>query len=79
MTVLLRFADLKARGIVSNWVSLRLWIEREGFPPGRLIGPNSRAWTEAEVDEWIASRPTEAKPAPRRKAHDESAADARPA
>jgi hypothetical protein len=39
-------------------------IKDDGFPPGRMIGPNSRAWTEAEVDAWIKSRPT-AGPAPR--------------
>ena len=47
MTVLLRFADLKARGIVSNWVTLERWKRLYGFPPGRLIGPNTRAWEEA--------------------------------
>ena len=31
---LLRFRDLKDRGIVSNHVTLKRWIEREGFPPG---------------------------------------------
>ena len=54
---LLRFADLKERGVVSNWVTLRNWIEREGFPPGRRLGPNTRAWTEQEINEWVASRP----------------------
>ena len=57
MTKLIRFADLKARGIVRNWPTLRLWIEREGFPPGRHLGPNTRAWTEAEIEDWIAARP----------------------
>ena len=55
---MLRFADLKARGIVSNWPTLKLWIEKENFPPGIKLGPNSRAWPEAEVEEWLASRPT---------------------
>jgi len=56
---LLRFADLKARGIVNNRMTLRRWIEREGFPPGRLLGPNSRCWIDQEIAEWIAARPTE--------------------
>jgi Prophage CP4-57 regulatory protein (AlpA) len=64
MTKLLRFRDLQARGIINNWPSLKARINRDGFPPGRMIGPNSRAWTEAEVDAWIKSRPT-AGPAPR--------------
>lgn len=57
MTRLLRFADLKERGVVSNWVTLRRWIDREGFPPGLLLGPNSRAWSDAEISSWLASRP----------------------
>jgi predicted DNA-binding transcriptional regulator AlpA len=55
--VLLRFADLRARGIVKNWMTLRRWIEREGFPPGVKLGPNSRAWWEQDVMAWLASRP----------------------
>jgi Prophage CP4-57 regulatory protein (AlpA) len=54
---LLRFTDLKARGIVNNWVTLGRWIKDEGFPPGRKIGPNTRAWTDEEVATWLESRP----------------------
>jgi hypothetical protein len=64
MTKLLRFRDLQERGIIPNWPTLRARIDRDGFPRGRMIGPNSRAWTESEVDAWIKSRPT-AGPAPR--------------
>jgi len=64
MTVLLRFKDLQARGIVPNWPTLRVRIERDGFPRGRMLGPNARAWTELEVESWLASRPTTG-PAPR--------------
>jgi predicted DNA-binding transcriptional regulator AlpA len=53
---LLRFADIKARGIVKNWVTLRNWIEREGFPAGFKTGPNTRCWTEAEIEAWLQSR-----------------------
>ena len=56
MTVYLRFRDLKARGIVTNWTTLRNWQKREGFPPGILLGPNSRAWPEDEIDRWLAGR-----------------------
>jgi hypothetical protein len=56
MTVLLRFADLKARGIVGNWITLKRWIEREGFPPGVKLGPNTRAWAEDEIEQWLATR-----------------------
>jgi predicted DNA-binding transcriptional regulator AlpA len=57
---LLRFSDLKKRGIISNWPTLHRWIKFEGFPPGMLLGPNSRAWTDDEVAEWIAKRPSAA-------------------
>jgi hypothetical protein len=55
---LLRFSDLKERGIVRNWPSLKRWVETIGFPPGRMLSPNTRVWTEAEIEEWLASRPT---------------------
>jgi hypothetical protein len=55
---LLRFADLRTPGIVQNWPTLRRWIEFEGFPPGRKLGPNTRAWTDEEIANWIAERPT---------------------
>jgi hypothetical protein len=54
----LRYADLKARGIVNNRANLGNWIKKYGFPPGQMIGPNTRAWTEAEVEVWLAARPT---------------------
>jgi hypothetical protein len=52
-----RFRDLKEAGIVKNWVTLKRWIEKHGFPPGRLLGPNTRVWTEAEIEAWFLSRP----------------------
>jgi predicted DNA-binding transcriptional regulator AlpA len=52
----LRFTDLVARGILKNRVTLANWI-KHGFPPGRLIGPNTRAWTEEEIETYLASRP----------------------
>ena len=57
MTTLLRFTDLQERGIVQNWVTLRRWIEHEGFPPGKKLAANTRAWTEQSVEEWLATRP----------------------
>jgi predicted DNA-binding transcriptional regulator AlpA len=55
---LLRFSDLQARGIVVNWTTLHRWVARGNFPPGRYLGPSTRVWTEAEIEEWLASRPT---------------------
>jgi hypothetical protein len=59
----LRFRDLKARGVVDSWQCLNNWIDHEGFPPGKLLGPNVRAWSEADVVAWLESRPTDRKPA----------------
>jgi predicted DNA-binding transcriptional regulator AlpA len=59
MSVVLRFRDLKARGIVSNHMTLKRWIEREGFPPGRWLGRNTKVWAESEIEAWLASRSTE--------------------
>jgi hypothetical protein len=56
--VVLRYNDLKARGIVGNWPTLLRWIEREGFPPGFQLAANTRAWFEADVEAWLRSRPT---------------------
>lgn len=56
--VLLRFKHLKQRRVVENWPTLKRLVETQGFPPGRLLGPNTRVWTEAEIDNWIDARPT---------------------
>jgi len=58
----LRFPDLVGRGIINSRMTLHRLIRDHEFPPGVLITPNARAWDEAEVDEWIASRPTAKKP-----------------
>jgi len=59
MTVLLRYRDLKARGIVRNRMTLRRRIQKDGFPLGRMTGPNERTWTADEIDAWVKSRPIE--------------------
>jgi predicted DNA-binding transcriptional regulator AlpA len=53
---LLKFKDLKAAGIVNNWTTLVRWIDSGDFPPGIKLGPNSRAWTDTSIAEWLASR-----------------------
>jgi predicted DNA-binding transcriptional regulator AlpA len=60
----LRYCDLVDRGIVKNRVTLRNWIRDRGFPCGVLAGPNTRQWSEDEVDDWLATRPTAPKPTP---------------
>jgi predicted DNA-binding transcriptional regulator AlpA len=54
---LLRYPDLVGKGIVNSRMTLKRLIDSQNFPPGRLITPNSRAWTEEEVDEWVGTRP----------------------
>ena len=55
----IKFADLKASGIVANYCALRILIERHGFPKGRWFGSATHVWTVAEVEEWLAQRPAE--------------------
>jgi predicted DNA-binding transcriptional regulator AlpA len=55
---LLRYTDLVEIGVVNSRMTLKRLIDNQGFPPGRLITPNSRAWTDDEIDQWIAGRPT---------------------
>ncbi|WP_395664215.1 helix-turn-helix transcriptional regulator [Aestuariivirga sp.] len=59
MTTFLRYRDLEARGIVRSWAALRYKIKHNGFPPGRYLGPNTRAWTAEEVQAWLDALPTE--------------------
>ena len=58
MTVLLRFADLIERGIVDSWPQLKR-LRQPRVSARQDAEPERRAWAEAEVDEWIASRPVE--------------------
>ena len=54
---LLRFKDLKERGIVSNHPQLRRMIDNYGFPPGIKLGENSTAWDESSINSWVENRP----------------------
>jgi hypothetical protein len=62
LQVYVRFVDLKAAGIVGSWMQLRRLIEIEGFPRGVMLAANSRAWPLRDVQMWLDSRPTDAKP-----------------
>lgn len=53
---LLRFNDLKARGIVGSWPQLQRMVERLGFPAGYRLGAQTRAWPEQEIAAWLESR-----------------------
>ncbi len=63
MSQMLRFPDLVARGLFVSRMTLKRAIDSQGFPPGVLITPNARAWSEAEVNAWIAARPVSRKSA----------------
>jgi hypothetical protein len=64
VTKYLRFHDLQERNIVRNRMTLRRWILREDFPPGIMLGPNTRAWPEDDVNLWLACRsPSSPQPA----------------
>jgi hypothetical protein len=58
LPVFVRYTDLEAAGIVNNWTTLLRLIDVEGFPPGVMIGPNTRAWRADEVEQWLAERPS---------------------
>ena len=53
----LRFKDLQEKKIVTNWPQLKRLVEEHGFPPGRIIGPNTRVWTPSEINEYLELRP----------------------
>lgn len=55
----LRAADLFERQIASNRSQIDNLVRNHGFPAGRLISPNVRAWTEEEIAEYLDRCPTE--------------------
>ncbi len=55
-TILLRFADLQARGIVRNREQLRNLIRDHGFPAGFMLTPNARVYDECQVETWLETR-----------------------
>jgi predicted DNA-binding transcriptional regulator AlpA len=60
---LIRYNHLVEKGVVNSRMTLKRLVDSQGFPPGQLITPNARAWVEADVDAWIANRPTARKQA----------------
>lgn len=51
-----RFADLKAAGIINSWAALSYKIKHHGFPAGFKTGPQTRVWWLEDVEAWIKSR-----------------------
>jgi hypothetical protein len=52
-----RFRDLKNRGLVNSRPQLKRLVEERGFPAGRMLSPNVRAWTDEEIERYESSRP----------------------
>src|SRR5262245_60234744 len=74
LPVYVRFHDIQAAGIAGSWTQLNRLIDEEGFPVGCMLSPNIRAWKLAEVEAWLATRPTERKSVPDRWARRRAAA-----
>lgn len=55
---LLRYSDLVERGLFRSRMTLRRAIAEQGFPAGILLTPNCRVWAVAEIDAYVASRPS---------------------
>ena len=56
------YNGLLRKGVFNSRMTLWRAIRDRGFPEGILITPSRRVWSEADVDAWIASRPTSKKP-----------------
>jgi hypothetical protein len=61
---LYRFGDLKAMGVVASWAQLARMIATCGFPPGKMLSPAVRTWTDEEITAYYKARPV-AGPEPR--------------
>jgi predicted DNA-binding transcriptional regulator AlpA len=57
----LRYSDLVERGLFRSRMTLKRAIDEGRFPPGRLLTPNARAWTEEEADHYVDGCPTSRK------------------
>jgi hypothetical protein len=67
LTKFWKYKDLKEAGIVGSPMTLKRLIDTGRLAPGRLVTPNSRIWTDEEVQALIDGSPTGRKPSyPRR-------------
>jgi predicted DNA-binding transcriptional regulator AlpA len=53
---ILRFSELKAKGIVPSRTALHRWTLECGFPQPTELGPNSVGWIEDDVLLWLDVR-----------------------
>ena len=56
MTRYMRLKELLKRLGVSR-ATLYRWMQVYDFPRPIKLGPNTSAWVESEVDEWLDRRP----------------------
>lgn len=73
MDKLYRFSDLVKIGLFRNRTSLKNAMDRNQFPEGRLIGGNSRVWTESELQTFLDNCPSARKVSPKQRAKAASA------
>lgn len=52
---LLSLPQVLAR-VPKSYRTIYRWMEQELFPRAYKIGPNSVAWRESEIDQWIAEQ-----------------------
>ena len=64
---LLRFRDLIEMGVVKNRMTLARYIKNQGFPRGFYLTPQTRAWREDDVLDWVENRPDTTNVTPRRR------------
>ena len=55
LPVFYRFKDLVAAGLVNNRTTLLRLIDKESFPPGVMIGGNTRVWRVTDIETWLAT------------------------
>jgi predicted DNA-binding transcriptional regulator AlpA len=53
----LRYRNLVDCGLVNSRQELKRLQDTQSFPRGRLLGPNTRVWTDEEIEAYIAARP----------------------
>lgn len=52
----LRFGDLKAKGLFNNRVTCFRWVKAGLFPAPISLGPNTIGWLSEEVEHWLEER-----------------------
>jgi prophage regulatory protein len=53
---MLRYEDLRARGIPFSATHIHYLVKRGQFPRPIKLGYSTKRWVESEIDAWIAER-----------------------